>query len=78
MEVDENTVLDIFKSTDALLSGHFKLTSGLHSGEYLQCARVLQFPDIAQLLGEAIADRVKDKGVTCVAGPALGGIIIAH
>ena len=71
-------ILDIFKETGALLKGHFLLSSGLHSGQYLQCALVLQYPRYAKRLGEAIADKFKDKGINCVAGPALGGIIIAH
>jgi len=78
MEIKEITLIDIFKKTGALLSGHFKLSSGLHSGQYLQCALVLQHPKYAKRLGEAIADQFKDAEITCVAGPALGGIIIAH
>ena len=61
-----------------IFTGHFKLSSGLHSGQYLQCALVLQYPEYAAKLGEGIADKFKDKDITCVAGPALGGIIIAH
>ncbi|MBN1872433.1 MAG: orotate phosphoribosyltransferase [Candidatus Omnitrophica bacterium] len=76
--MDKDAVLDIFKETKALLSGHFKLSSGLHSAEYLQCALVLQYPDIACRLGTAVADMFKEHAVTCVAGPALGGVIIAH
>ena len=70
--------IDIFKETGALLTGHFKLSSGLHSGTYLQCALALQRPEYAEKFGRGIAEKFKDKGVTCVAGPALGGIIIAH
>jgi orotate phosphoribosyltransferase len=76
--VKEIEILDIFKNTGALLAGHFKLSSGLHSGQYLQCALVLQHPECAKRLGEAIADKFRDKKINCVAGPALGGIIIAH
>ena len=76
--VKEIEIINMFKKTGALLTGHFKLSSGLHSGQYLQCALVLQRPEYAARLGEGIADKFKDKKITCVAGPALGGIIIAH
>ncbi len=78
MRIKEIELIDIFKKTGALLTGHFKLSSGLHSSQYLQCALVLQHPEYAGRLGEAIADKFKNADITCVAGPALGGIIIAH
>ena len=78
MSIKESEIIDIFKNTGALLTGHFKLSSGLHSGQYLQCALVLQYPEYAGKLGEGIADKFRDKDISCVAGPALGGIIIAH
>jgi len=71
-------VVEIFEKSGALLKGHFLLSSGLHSGEYLQCALVLQHPEYAAKLGNALADKFRDKSISCVAGPALGGIIIAH
>ena len=76
MKPDE--VINSFKETDALLEGHFQLTSGLHSTIYLQCARVLQFPDKAEQFGEAIADQFKGQGIELVASPAIGGIVIGH
>ena len=78
MSAKENEIIAMFKETGALLMGHFKLSSGLHSGQYLQCALVLQHPEHAAKLGEGIANRFKGKEITCVAGPALGGIIIAY
>lgn len=69
---------DILKKTGALLQGHFLLSSGLHSDQYVQCALVLQHPQYAAELGEAIAERFEKDGITVVAGPALGGVIIAH
>ncbi len=78
MQVKESEIIDMFKKTGALLTGHFKLSSGLHSSQYLQCALLLQHPEYAAKLGEAIADKFRGKDITCVAGPALGGIIIAH
>lgn len=78
MGIKEAEIIEIFKNTGTLLIGHFKLSSGLHSGQYLQCALVLQYPEYAAKLGAAIADKFRGKEITCVAGPALGGIIIAH
>lgn len=78
MAIKENKIIEMFKKTGALLTGHFRLSSGLHSGQYLQCALVLQCPEYAAKLGENIADKFRDKDITCVVGPALGGIIIAH
>src|SRR5436853_5898788 len=71
-------LLDVFKRSGALLEGHFRLTSGLHSSGYLQCALVLQHPRHAEALGGAIAGRVRDLGPTVVLSPALGGLIIGH
>jgi len=76
--MDPDTILDLFRSTGALLEGHFKLTSGLHSNGYMQCARVLQHPVHAEALGRAIADRVRDQSIDVVLSPALGGLIIGH
>ncbi|HLC43026.1 MAG TPA: orotate phosphoribosyltransferase [Methylomirabilota bacterium] len=71
-------VLKLYEQTGALLSGHFLLTSGLHSDTYLQSALVLQHPPYAELLGRAVAQRFADARVQVVVGPALGGIIVAH
>jgi orotate phosphoribosyltransferase len=71
-------VLDLFRRSGALLEGHFRLTSGLHSPGYLQCALVLSYPDSAQRLGSALADRVRGVRATVVLSPALGGVIIGH
>ena len=71
-------LLDLFRRSGALLEGHFRLTSGLHSSGYLQCALVLQHPDHAGALGRAIADRTRALGATAVLSPALGGVVIGH
>ena len=71
-------VLDLFRQSGALLEGHFKLSSGLHSEKYLQSALVLQFPDLAARLGQAIAARTKHLQPTAVLSPALGGIVIGQ
>jgi orotate phosphoribosyltransferase len=72
------TVLDLFRKSGALLEGHFRLTSGLHSERYLQSALVLQFPDFAEALGKAIAELTAHLQPTAVLSPALGGIVIGH
>ena len=71
-------LLDLFRKSGALLEGHFRLSSGLHSTGYLQCALVLQHPEHAELLGRAIAMRTRSLGATAVLSPALGGVIIGH
>ena len=71
-------LLDLFRRSGALLEGHFRLTSGLHSSGYLQCALVLQYPDHAEALGRAIAERTRGLGATVVLSPALGGVVIGH
>jgi orotate phosphoribosyltransferase len=77
-----NGVLDLFEETGAYLHGHFRLTSGLHSAEYLQCARVLAHPDYAERLGQRLAGEIKDltdgRAIDVVVAPAMGGIIIGH
>ena len=76
--MESSAVLHSFRAAGALLEGHFRLSSGLHSGGYLQCALVLQHPRQAAALGSALADRVRDLGVTVVLSPALGGVVIGH
>ena len=71
-------VIDQFRTTGALLEGHFQLSSGLHSTVYLQCALVLQFPEKAESFGRAIAERFQGQGIQLVASPAIGGIVIGH
>jgi len=75
------SVLELFRSTGAYLTGHFRLTSGLHSSQYLQCALVLQHPGHAEHLGRLLAEAVREltpEPVQTVASPALGGLIIGH
>ncbi len=71
-------LLDLYRRSGSLLEGHFRLTSGLHSPGYLQCALVLQHPQHAEMLGRAIADRTRDLRATVVLSPALGGVVIGH
>ena len=71
-----DAVLQVFRETGAYLKGHFRLTSGLHSNEYLQCAQVLQFPHLAERFGRELAERLPDCEV--VVSPAIGGLPIGH
>ncbi len=71
-------VVQLMRSTGALLEGHFLLTSGLHSHGYVQCARVLQYPQHAEALGQWIADTFRDTTVDVVISPAIGGIVIGQ
>jgi orotate phosphoribosyltransferase len=76
MELEQ--ALEIFRRTGVMQEGHFKLTSGRHSDRYMQCARLFQYPeDSARVCGE-VAEAFRGKGVDLVAGPALGGIIMAY
>jgi len=76
--MEEVEILELFKETGALLSGHFRLSSGLHSGNYFQCALLLQHPNIAEKLCSELADYFKDDKPTCVVAPALGGVIVSY
>ena len=69
-------MLDVFKSTGALLDGHFKLTSGRHSNAYFQCAKVLQYPEHLTMVCSRIAEHFAGKGVETVISPAIGGIVV--
>ena len=75
-------ILDHFRSTDALLEGHFVLSSGLHSGNYLQCALALQYPADARQFGKAIVEAlpkiVDTATIDTVASPAIGGLVIGY
>ncbi len=76
--MDRETLLDLFRRSGALLEGHFRLSAGLHSPGYLQCALVLQHPQHAAALGSALAERVRPLRPVTVLSPALGGLIIGH
>ncbi|MBX5493858.1 MAG: orotate phosphoribosyltransferase [Bryobacteraceae bacterium] len=82
MSTQSEAVLALFEETGAYLRGHFRLTSGLHSPEYLQCAKVLQYPGYAQQIGFDLAEALRRQGlaeaVNLVVSPAMGGLIIGH
>ena len=71
-------MLERCKATGALLEGHFVLTSGLHSANYLQCALLLQHPEEAEEFARALAEHFKQADIQLVAAPAIGGIVIGH
>jgi orotate phosphoribosyltransferase len=74
----EQQTIDLYRETGALLHGHFRLTSGLHSDVYLQSALVLQHPRYAAALGDALAASFRGSDVRTVLAPAIGGILVAH
>jgi orotate phosphoribosyltransferase len=76
----EQQILELFRSKQAYLEGHFLLSSGLHSPNYMQCAKILQFPRIAEDLGRSLQERLSEKvsEVDLILSPALGGVIIGH
>ncbi|MGI6553261.1 MAG: orotate phosphoribosyltransferase [Bacillota bacterium] len=74
----QEQILDIFYRTGALMEGHFRLTSGRHSDQYIQCARVLQHPDHTILLCREIVRDFLDQDIEAVVGPAMGGIVLAY
>lgn len=75
-KIPKDQILDIFRETKALLEGHFQLTSGLHSPQYFQCARVLQFPKYLHLFAGEIAKHFEYSDVELVISPAIGGIVV--
>jgi orotate phosphoribosyltransferase len=76
--MNSNQILEQFKQTNALLEGHFILSSGLHSPNYLQCALALQYPADAAKFGRAIAEHYTNEEIETVASPAIGGLIIGY
>lgn len=74
----ENKILEIFLKTNALLSGHFLLTSGSHSNQYFQCALVLQYPEYNELICSMIANHFRNFDIDIVISPAIGGIVVGQ
>ncbi|MCR1935557.1 orotate phosphoribosyltransferase [Clostridium tepidum] len=71
-------VIDILKESNALLEGHFLLSSGRHSNRYCQCARLLQYPEKAEKVISVIAEKLKDVDFNIIVGPAMGGVIVSY
>ena len=80
MDPTQQEILDIFTRTRALLTGHFVLRSGLHSGHYFQCAQVCQHMDAVERLGELLLGKVRETGwaFSTVLAPAMGGLVIGQ
>ncbi|HVF87463.1 MAG TPA: orotate phosphoribosyltransferase [Pyrinomonadaceae bacterium] len=76
--MDSEEVIERFRRTGALLEGHFVLTSGLHSTQYLQCALVLQHPAEAEAMARALAAHFRGQHVETIVAPAIGGIVIGY
>lgn len=74
--MNKEEILSLLRSTGVMLEGHFLLTSGRHSDRYMQCAKLFQYPDISEMFSKELAQ--KFSGVNLVAGPAIGGIILAY
>ncbi len=72
--------LNILKKTNALLEGHFVLSSGLHSSKYIQCAKLLSFPNLADKICKSLANKIKNKfkKIDLILAPAMGGVIIGY
>ena len=73
---ENDQIINIFKSTGALLEGHFVLTSGRHSASYFQCAKVLQHPEYLTAFSIMIADEFEDKKPDLIISPAIGGVVL--
>ena len=73
-------ILNILKKTDALLEGHFVLSSGLHSSKYIQCAKLLSYPNLADKICKSLANKIKKrfKRIDLILAPAMGGVIIGY
>jgi len=76
--MNSEQILEHFRQTNALLEGHFILSSGLHSPKYLQCALALQYPIDAAKFGKAIAEHFVNENIETVASPAIGGLVIGY
>jgi len=75
-----NDSLKILKETNALLEGHFILSSGLHSDQYVQCAMLLSYPEKAQLICASLSEKIKEnfKDIDIILSPAIGGIVVGY
>ncbi len=76
--MDQTELFGLFQRTGAVKEGHFRLSSGRHSSRYFQMALLLQYPDLAAKVAAALGEKCAHLGATVVAGPALGGIVLAQ
>lgn len=73
-----NNVLELLESAEGVLNGHFCLTSGLHSNIYFQCAKLYQYPEITEKIGEMLAEKLADLEFDTIVAPAVGAVIIGY
>ncbi len=71
-------ILQILKDSEAFLTGHFLLTSGRHSNGYVQCAKVLRYPQYAEEILKVVAEKCEDLDIDIIVGPAMGGVIVSY
>ncbi len=76
--MDQKELMEIFKETGAILEGHFLLSSGKHSGGYVQCAKVLAHPEKAESVVSEVVEKIKDLKFDYFVGPAMGGVIPSY
>ncbi|ABR50287.1 orotate phosphoribosyltransferase [Alkaliphilus metalliredigens QYMF] len=76
--ISEKRVIEILTESNVLLKGHFLLTSGRHSDQYMQCAQILQYPKFTEEISKGLAEEFKDDQIDIVVGPAMGGVILAY
>lgn len=71
-------IQEILKECEAMLEGHFLLSSGKHSNRYIQCAKLLQYPDKSEIVLREVANKLKDLDIDVIVGPAMGGVVVAY
>jgi len=76
--MDQEEIMKKFEKTGAILKGHFKLTSGVHSDSYIQCAQVMQYPEFIHNLCSELGKKFKGEDIDVIVGPAMGAIIMSH
>lgn len=76
--INHNQVIDILKECDALMEGHFLLSSGRHSSKYCQCAKLLQYPSEAEKVLSVVKEQIMDLNIDLLVGPAMGGVIVSY
>ncbi len=76
--LDQAGLVELLKQTGVIMEGHFLLTSGRHSGRFLQCSQLLQYPQHAEKVCRMMAEPFKDKQIETVIGPAMGGVILSY
>lgn len=76
--MQKQDIIELFKKTKVIQKGHFELSSGRHTDTYLQCAKIMQYPDYTNKLAKEIAELWSEENIDLVVGPAIGGIIISY